>query len=113
MGVGEAPLNAFTAAKAEEIADGRAEIDPRTGVAVWQGRLVPENVLPVIGLEGANVLPLSIANFAVVVKGGPAAFADGDAIPAIIFPEPRSHRLSLRPMFSARSHVIVGQRDVK
>src|SRR5690606_3713067 len=75
-GLDEAPLDAFATAEAEVVADRRAQVDPCVLVAVGAWILIAENILPVVHLEGTDILPLGVANLALVVDREPAALAD-------------------------------------
>lgn len=109
----EFPGNAVAAADSEEVAHGWADIDAGIAVAVWLRCLSFENVLPIVCVEGAAVLPLGVAYFAAVVDGDPAALADGPPGSFVGFPIPWDDFRGLGVMPSARSDVVVGQGDVK
>ena len=66
----------FGAAQAEVITDCRAHIEAGVVVSVELGTLVLKDVLPVVGCEWANVLPLGVANPILVMNGDPAVLAD-------------------------------------
>ena len=74
---------------AQEVANGGRDIDPGSLVFFIFRAFVTEDVLPVIGDEGATVFPLSVADFPSVggVDLDPTAFTDGfsgfrdDALP--------------------------------
>ena len=97
----------------QEIADRRAQIDSGALVAIRARRLISENVLPVIDLEGADIFPLGIANLAFVMNGDPTALADRDPITPIRFPKPRDDLRRLRAVHATFHHIVVRKSDVK
>ena len=100
-------------AEPQVITDGRAEVDAGRLIPIGAGRLVAEDVLPVIDFEGSDVLPLRVADAAFVMDGDPAALADRETVSTVGFPEPGNHFGSLLAVHTTAGNIVVGQSNVK
>jgi len=72
----KAPMNAFSRAQAEVIADGGRDIDSGRAVLGIFGGLVAEHEFPVIGHPRATIFPLREATATTIIDLDPATFAD-------------------------------------
>ena len=101
--VGKAPLDGGSAAELEEIPHGGTQIDAGGLVAIGPGAFFAKNILPVVHLEGTDVLPLGEADPSFMVDGEPAPFADGYSVATVTFPEPGTDLGRLGPVGCPRA----------
>ena len=86
----------------------------QSSIAIWIGMwtLVPENILPIIRSEWADIFPLGVTNPVPMPNGNPFAFADRLAISNEGASEPRNYLRDFRFGVMVRD-VIVRQSDIK
>lgn len=106
------PITDVFAFEAEVIADGGGNVEASALVEVWEWSLVAEDVLPMIGAEGAAVFPLGVGDAVAVADGDPPAFADGFAFAFEGMAEPGNNAAGFG-FGGAHSDVVVGESDVK
>src|SRR6516162_5706131 len=96
----------------EIIPYGWTDIQTSIVVSVWAEPLNAKDVLPMVGLEGSRIFPLSITNTPPVPYRHPVTFANRPAIVNEAAFEPGDHLGSLR-LCVVIIHVIVRQSYIK
>jgi hypothetical protein len=76
----EPPVTGVFAPKAKVVPDGRRHIEAGTLIQIRSWTFVAKHILPVIGTEGAAILPLGITNSISVSNGEPSTLEYGLAI---------------------------------